>query len=84
MTVSQSEFKKGTGCKTNTALNSHKNVKNKNKSTALTLSQNNSFTIYYICKTKFICKIICRYNKIQKKNITGKCSKMLLLVTVYL
>lgn len=48
MTVSQSEFKKGTGCKTNTALNSHKNVKNKNKSTALTLSQNNSFTIYYI------------------------------------
>lgn len=48
MTVSQSEFKKGIGCKTNTALNSHKNVKNKNKSTALTLSQNNSFTIYYI------------------------------------
>lgn len=31
MTVSQSEFKKGIGCKTNTALNSHKNVKNKNK-----------------------------------------------------
>lgn len=30
MTVSQSEFKKGTGCKTNTALNSHKNSHKKN------------------------------------------------------
>lgn len=37
--VSQSEFKKAIGCKTNTALNSHNSVKNKKKSKALTLSQ---------------------------------------------